>query len=237
MAAYRLTRLISAIFLYLALSACATDGGLLFGGAPDGTSEERLLRIADTTREKGDTAASIALYRKVLEDHPRSSGAFAGLGRAYLTAGKLTGASAAFDGALKVDPESHSALLGYGITLDLQGRHAEAQAAYEKAALLSPKNLAARNNLALSLAFADALDEARVVMGHVTTDPNATARHRLNKAFILTLMGREDEARAVIAKDYAADMVEHTLGMFRPMTSLDGAARARALFNFDNAIK
>jgi hypothetical protein len=76
---------------------------------PDVQTDEGMQFIGYQILKMGDHVAALAVLKENAADHPRSSGAAFGLGRAYRTAGKLTEARAEFQRALILDPENKRA--------------------------------------------------------------------------------------------------------------------------------
>ncbi len=71
-----------------------------------------LVRMADRTRESGDTGTAIGLYRRAHEVAPGELGPLLGLGASLMAAGAAQEALDAYAKALKIQPESAEALRG-----------------------------------------------------------------------------------------------------------------------------
>lgn len=100
----------------LLLAACASQpvepkSGVLNADAAS------LIRVADTTRRAGDTAAAIPLYRRAHELDPESAIPLIQLAEALNELGAYSEAATAWAEALRLKPSDPVALSGYGSTL------------------------------------------------------------------------------------------------------------------------
>lgn len=114
-----------AIGLLLPLGACASDGWLasldIFGsGAAAGdapVSSESLMRVADSTRSKGEYATAAGLYNRAHELAPGEVGPLLALGDTLRRMGAPAAAADVYRGALAIEPRNLVALRGLGAVM------------------------------------------------------------------------------------------------------------------------
>ncbi len=99
---------------------------------PERPRADALALLGDIMMEKGDTAAAIDAYRRSLELRNLSA-VEAKLGRAYLAAGQLDQAQAAFEGVVARDPYSVAAREGLGDVYRAEGDVEKALELYREA--------------------------------------------------------------------------------------------------------
>ncbi len=99
---------------------------------PERPRADALALLGDIMMEKGDAAAAIDAYRRSLELRNLSA-VEAKLGRAYLAAGQLDQAQAAFEGVVARDPYSVAAREGLGDVYRAQGDVEKALELYREA--------------------------------------------------------------------------------------------------------
>lgn len=102
----RLKCVLAAIGIGCLLSACAAT--------PTGSTEGRLLKLADDVDQRGDHATAAAMYERALEQGEASADIQVRLGNARLAAGEPAAAAEAFRAALHEDINLAPALLGLG---------------------------------------------------------------------------------------------------------------------------
>ncbi len=86
--------------------------------------------IALTNLEDYDGAARA--FQKAIEQNPRNSRAYYGLGGIYNYQNKLEDAAKAFDKAIELDPTDYDAIYSLGYTYELMGRKQDAEEKYQR---------------------------------------------------------------------------------------------------------
>ena len=126
---------------------------------------QALLALGRAQEARGDLDRALSL-------DPRSSPAWAALGRALETLADRAGAEQAFRRAAELQP-SPAAFYNLARFLYDDGRPEAAIAGYRKALALDPSLAAARNNLAIALREAGRLEEAIALLEGAARDPAA----------------------------------------------------------------
>lgn len=247
---------LSALFICMALSACASDPV-----APV-SDRDRLISLAEQVRRGGDPASAVALYERAAELSDQAPEVMLALGETRLITGDATGAAQAFRSALTRAPNDPQALLGLG-TAELQqgrfdravrslqlaapalntavaynrlgtayvlaGEFAHAQEAYRAALARAPGDLDIRSNLALTLALGGEPGAARAEATAFAESPLSEPHHLRQQMLILTLLGDDRSAAEALA---GLPPTEHDalLAKAREIRSIeDPTARARAV--------
>jgi Tfp pilus assembly protein PilF len=86
--------------------------------------------IERTNRE--DYTGAAESFLKAIEQNPRNSKAYYGLGGIYNYQNKLDEAEQAFETTLKLDPTNYDAIYSLGFTYELMGRKKEAEEKYQR---------------------------------------------------------------------------------------------------------
>jgi TolB-like protein len=100
--------------------------------APSKGQQRGTIEKARRLLEKGDSAAALDLFSRVLAMEPKNTAALAGRGLCYLDLESYATAESSFLAALELDPAEAEALLGLAETYRFQGRTDEAISHYEK---------------------------------------------------------------------------------------------------------
>ncbi len=186
--------------------------------APDNVPA--LVARGDALTQLGQHDAAVASFERALQADRTSIRGQIGLGRIRLTTDPAEAATL-FRAVLLAEPTNAVALTDLGIALDLLGQHAEAHPFYRRALVANPNNLAAQANLALSLAMAGDTVGALQLAEPLGNDRTAPVKLRHNYAAILTMAGREAEAKQLLRQDLAHAQVEEAMAGYR-----QSAARA-----------
>lgn len=164
---------------------------------PDNKSA--LIIQAEAEYAEGRYLQSEASFKKVLAIEPGNARALIGLGRINLKRDPVV-AENLFRKAIKADPENLDAKIDLGISLDSQRRFAEAQKVYRAVISKMPESERAMDNLGLSLAVSGDANQAIEILRPLSVGEAGSHRSRVNYAFVLLLAGRDDEAKAQLAR-------------------------------------
>ena len=193
----------------------------------------QLVRVGDTTREAGDLANAMQLYRRAADMRADWALPFYRFGETALSAGLYEEALAAYDRAAEIEPQNNRGYNGAGIALDLLGRHGEAQSRYVTGMEHTPDSVPLRNNLGLSLALAGDLEEAvswleavadRDLDGLVTGVEAADGEVAVEAGVDLTKTRQDAAARVAAANPQAADGIH---GHLQELRGAQGEPAAR----------
>ena len=187
-----------------------------------------LVRLGDLHHAEGNDVQSEAAYRIALAAAPQDAGANGGLAAALLTQGRSAEALAILEPLAKDSLDART-LRNLGVALDMAGRQEEAQATYRRGLAVAPADADLHGNLALSLAISGDVEAALRSMRTAASLPAARTWQPANLVLLLTMAGREGEARA-----QAAGMPPRTLATVlnqgrRARSAITPAARALAL--------
>jgi TolB-like protein/Tfp pilus assembly protein PilF len=112
---------------------------------------------------RGDYAAALTTFSKVLEAHPNDPATIAATGYLLKRQGRFKESLAALQRALELDPRNSMLATDVGLSYMLNGRHNEAQAAFHHALALDPAQIEARIYLSEAVLFADGDAEGALV--------------------------------------------------------------------------
>ena len=104
---------------------------------------------------RGDYAAALTTFSKVLEAHPNDPATIAATGFLLKRQGRFKESLAALQRALELDPRNSMLAYEVGLGFMLNGRLPEAKAALQHALALDPVNIQARIDLSNAILFAD----------------------------------------------------------------------------------
>jgi TolB-like protein len=104
---------------------------------------------------RGDYAAALATFSKVLRAHPNDPATIAATGYLLKRQGRFTESLAALQRALELDPRSSNLAHEVGLGYMLNGRLPEAKAALQHALAIDPAHIQARLSLSLAILFAN----------------------------------------------------------------------------------
>lgn len=153
-----------------------------------------MLRIADATKNNGDTNGAATMYQQVVEDNPNMSKARTSLGEALLDKGDPSLALRYFEEAGKLDPSNLENKIGAGQAY--MARHEPLLAQKEFKAVLEkdPANVTALNGLGVALDATEHHREAQKYYKKALQIAPANNAVRNNYGLSLALSGRHDEA-------------------------------------------
>lgn len=190
--------------LALALAGCAALTGKPASGANSTASSPNqgdvgpALRLARASRDAGDFASSINLYRSVLAAKPDDPALLVELGDTLLEAGMMDDAIEVFGRVGKTDNSRAAAVLGLARAYLAISQPAKALDDAEEAVRLSPQDARAVILRGVSLDMLDRHAEAQAAYRSVleTTPLSVAARNDL--ALSLAMTGQLSEALTII---------------------------------------
>jgi Flp pilus assembly protein TadD len=192
-----------------ALSACVPGAGGFTTEAVDTNDSmspktAAMLRIADATKANGGGSDAVALYQKVVQEHPELHKARTSLAQALLDKGDPALALRNFKDAQKLAPENPENLLGAGQALIALHRPDEAQKEFRVALQKDPANIKAMIGLGVALDAMERHAEAQKYYQKALAIEPQNHAARNNYGLSLALAGKYDEAVAELlplAKD------------------------------------
>lgn len=149
---------------------------------------------ARTLHQKGHLAEAEALYKRVLDQHPRHGDAWAMMGALCVQTGHHDHAISHLETAIQLEEGKAQTWSNYGLALERAGRHQDALGAYQKALKLQPDYIDAYNNLGRLLADTGNLEQARAVYLLGLELANEEPGLLLNLANLLRQAGEYNEA-------------------------------------------
>lgn len=192
----------------LALSACAPNSvrtPLESAGSAEAQAEGEqgrygtLLRMASSTRENGDPAAAIQLYRQAVTAEPERPEGYVLMGEALIELEAYQEAVRTFEEAIRKDANSAAAHRGYGRAMVALNRPEAAIGHYETSTRLAPQDIQTWNGLgvAYDLAGEHGMAEAAYRKGLEIAPDSMLLRNNLGLS--LALDGRHDESIALLS--------------------------------------
>jgi Flp pilus assembly protein TadD len=173
------------------LAGCATPGAP--GLSANGT---------EAARATGQQAQAIAAAETAVQADPRNAALRAGLGSAYLDAGRFASAATSFDDAMQLGDDSPRTVLSLALAQIGQGRDAEA------AMLLNQhEDRIAAADVGLALALAGQPGRGVHLMSNAIRGGDNNAKIRQNLAYAYALAGQWREARLMAEQDVPGDKV------------------------------
>lgn len=195
-----------------------------------------LLSHALASHRSGRLGDAEAMYRRILEEHPRHADALTLLGTLQAQLRNFEEAARLFEASLAVDASQVNALYNCGIVLEALARFDEAVARYDRALALKPDSPEILNNRGNALArlkhFPEAIESYDRASALRPDYPDA----HLNRGNALAELGRFDEAlanyeRAVTLQPGRAEAHLGHANMLAELRRYD-----RALKSYDQAI-
>lgn len=187
----------------LGLPACVSDPHLepsaRAAAGKDGSPTETLLRVARGTRDNGDFATAVTVYKRVHEMAPQRADVLVELGQTLSALGAHNEAADIFREAIKLDPKSVDALRGLGNNL-LAMNQPELALEQFVAGLAIQEDPRLYNGMAVVHdmigSHESAQDNYRSGLALAPNDSNL----RNNMALSLALAGKFDEAIQVLGR-------------------------------------
>jgi Flp pilus assembly protein TadD len=177
----------------------------------------------DALDRRGEALAALGRLREANEAFRLSLAAAPRDMRTLLALGRLrlienpADAEQIFTKIVTLDPHNAAALNDLGIACDLQAHHQQAQAAYRQALAAQPTSASAQINLGVSMALSGNEGAAEQLLRPLAKEPGASRKVRQDLALALTLGGKVEEAKLVLARDLDPEDVRRTVAGFRAL--------------------
>ena len=169
--------------------------------AKAGTYGER-----DAARGKHSGEKGVASAERAVERSPQNASLRAGLGLAYLQAGRFASATSAFDDAMRLGDNSPRTALSLALAKVGAGRGREAVAILD-----DWRDSIPASDLGLALALAGESTRGVAILTDALRSGQNNAKLRQNLAYAYALDGRWREARTMMAQDVAADEIDRRI--------------------------
>lgn len=168
---------------------------------------EAHLALAELYIQQNQPAKAREVLNKAVQFQPGHVAVNYMLGKLYLQDGDASAALTAFQRGIKTQPGSLDLLSGAGIASDMLRKHGKAQRYYEDAIAKNPSaDLAlVRTNLGMSYLLDNKPDKAAEVLEVDGTQEGASAVTRHNLALAYGMLGRNSEAKALVAGEMSED--------------------------------
>jgi len=184
-------------YAWLAILCVATAGCSSASRVPD--DELRLMQLAQSVDQRGDSASAVALYERAARLSPDSRGIQLALGNARLKQGDMQGATAAFRDVLTHHPDDAEGLLGLGTAALQSGEpHRAARLLAQAAPKIGSAN--AYNRWGVAAAFAGDFEVSAKAFEQAAALAPENLDIRTNAALAWALLGDHDRAVTHIAQ-------------------------------------
>ena len=172
--------------------------------AKAGTYGERDAARGQRGAEKGVNSAERAVARS-----PQNASLRAGLGLAYLQAGRFASATTAFDDAMRLGDNSPRTALSLALAKIGAGRGREAVAILD-----DWRDSIPASDLGLALALAGESTRGVAILTDALRGGQNSVKLRQNLAYAYALDGRWREARTMMAQDVSADEIDQRISQW-----------------------
>ncbi len=160
-------------------------------------SPRELLARGNHCLEQGDFAKAAAIYRELVDRHPRHGEGYRNLGAALFNLGRYTEAEPLLRKAVELDPNNYEFLGALGTFLRAFGRAAESESMLRRALKLNPKFVDARASLGETLLQRGRLRDAKARFEKVLKSEPRHVQALLGTAKIAQMEGRFEDAAAI----------------------------------------
>jgi Flp pilus assembly protein TadD len=166
---------------------------------------EAALKYGKALRATGQKAQAVAVLEQASMAHPGNQALLAGYGRALADNGNFQQAFDVLGRAHKPEDPDWSILSAQGATLDQLGRFEEARQYYASALKIVPDEPSVLCNLGLSYVLSKDLAKADEALRRAYSLASSDPRIRANRALVLGLQGRMNEAEIIAKADLPPD--------------------------------
>lgn len=173
------------------------------------------LKLMRTLRYAGSAQQAIELGDHLSAKHGPDATILTELGKAYLSADRVTIAIRYLDDARAKAPADWDVWSATGVAFDYQQRFDDARQAYETALSLAPNNPQILNNFGLSRAQAGDLALAVTLLASAADQPKATAQIRQNLALVAAINGDVATAERLARKDLPVEVVRSNVAYYK----------------------
>jgi tetratricopeptide (TPR) repeat protein len=187
---------------FIAAGVIAT---VLLAGCAGSAKLSRASGQAERSLEKSQRSAekSVASAERAVARNPQNPSLRAGLGVAYLQAGRFASAGTALDDAMRLGDNSPRTALSLALARIGSGRGREAVAILD-----DWRDTIPASDLGLALALAGESSRGVAILTDALRAGQNTAKLRQNLAYAYALDGRWREARTMMAQDVPADLID-----------------------------
>lgn len=162
---------------------------------------EAALKYGKALRATGQKAQAVAVLEQASMANPGNHALLAGYGRALADNGNFQQAFDVLGRAHKPEDPDWSILSAQGATLDQLGRFEEARQYYTSALKIVPDEPSVLCNLGLSYILSKELPKADETLRRAYSLAGSDPRIRANRALVLGLQGRMNEAEVIARAD------------------------------------
>jgi len=237
----QLTPAVACVILAVGLSSCQTSGpsditGSLGEKADAKASDPRrdletyrerfkaspkdsdaALKYGKALRATGQKSQAVAVLEQASMANPGNQALLAGYGRALADNGNFQQAFDVLARAHKPEDPDWSILSAQGATLDQLGRFEEARQYYTSALKIMPDEPSVLCNLGLSYVLSKDLAKADETLRRAYSLAGSDPRIRANRALVLGLQGRMNEAEVIARADLPPDEAAANVTALRQM--------------------
>ncbi len=175
------------------------------------------LRYGKALRATGQKSQAVAVLEQASMADPGNRALLAGYGRALADNGNFQQAFDVLGRAHKPEDPDWSILSAQGATLDQLGRFEEARQYYTSALKIVPDEPSVLCNLGLSYVLSKDLAKADETLRRAYSLASSDPRIRANRALVLGLQGRMNEAEVIAKADLPPDEAEASVTALRQM--------------------
>ncbi len=180
---------------------------------------EAALKYGKALRSTGQKAQAVAVLEQASMANPGNQALLAGYGRALADNGNFQQAFDVLGRAHKPQDPDWSILSAQGATLDQLGRFEEARQYYASALKIVPDEPSVLCNLGLSYVLSKDLAKADEALRRAYSLSSSDPRIRANRALVLGLQGRMNEAEIIAKADLPPDQGAANVAALKQMLS------------------
>jgi Flp pilus assembly protein TadD len=162
---------------------------------------EAALKYGKALRSTGQKSQAVAVLEQASMANPSNQALLAGYGRALADNGNFQQAFDVLARAHKPEDPDWTILSAQGATLDQLGRFDEARQYYTSALKIAPDEPSVLCNLGLSYVLSKELPKADEALRRAYSLAGSDPRIRANRALVLGLQGRMNEAEIIAKAD------------------------------------
>jgi Flp pilus assembly protein TadD len=175
------------------------------------------LRYGKALRATGQKAQAVAVLEQASLSNPNNRALLAGYGRALADNGNFQQAFDVLARSHKPEDPDWTILSAQGATLDQLGRFDEARQYYASALKIVPDEPSVLCNLGLSYVLSKDLQKADEALRRAYSLAGSDPRIRANRALVLGLQGRLNEAEIIAKADLPPDEAAANVSALKQM--------------------
>jgi len=178
---------------------------------------EAALKYGKALRATGQKSQAVAVLEQASMANPSNQALLAGYGRALADNGNFQQAFDVLGRAHKPEDPDWTILSAQGATLDQLGRFDEARQYYASALKIAPDESSVLCNLGLSYVLSKDLPKADEALRRAYSLAGSDPRIRANRALVLGLQGRMNEAEIIAKADLPPDEAAANVAALKQM--------------------